>query len=250
MNCKQLGEHFDIHGGGSDLMFPHHENEIAQSTCAHDGPYVNYWMHSGMVMVDREKMSKSLNNFFTVRDVLEHYDAETVRYFLMSGHYRSQLNYGEDNLNQSRSALERLYIAIRNTDAHAEVAGGEEFETRFREAMDDDFNTPEAYSALFDLAREVNRLKDTDKAAANGLAARLRVLAGVLGLLEQDPEQFLQNGANINDEEVAQIEALIQMRIDARKAKDWAQADVARDKLNEMGIVLEDGAGGTSWRRK
>ncbi|MEI2680286.1 cysteine--tRNA ligase [Erwinia aphidicola] len=250
MNCKQLGEHFDIHGGGSDLMFPHHENEIAQSTCAHDGPYVNYWMHSGMVMVDREKMSKSLNNFFTVRDVLEHYDAETVRYFLMSGHYRSQLNYGEDNLNQARSALERLYIAIRNTDAHAEVAGGEEFETRFREAMDDDFNTPEAYSALFDLAREVNRLKDTDKAAANGLAARLRVLAGVLGLLEQDPEQFLQNGANINDEEVAQIEALIQMRIDARKAKDWAQADVARDKLNEMGIVLEDGAGGTSWRRK
>ncbi|MEI2603622.1 cysteine--tRNA ligase [Erwinia aphidicola] len=250
MNCKQLGEHFDIHGGGSDLMFPHHENEIAQSTCAHDGPYVNVWMHSGMVMVDREKMSKSLNNFFTVRDVLEHYDAETVRYFLMSGHYRSQLNYGEDNLNQARSALERLYIAIRNTDANAEVAGGEEFEIRFREAMDDDFNTPEAYSALFDLAREVNRLKDTDKAAANGLAARLRTLAGVLGLLEQDPEQFLQNGANINDEEVAQIEALIQMRIDARKAKDWAQADVARDKLNEMGIVLEDGAGGTSWRRK
>jgi len=250
MNCKQLGEHFDIHGGGSDLMFPHHENEIAQSTCAHDGPYVNYWMHSGMVMVDREKMSKSLNNFFTVRDVLEHYDAETVRYFLMSGHYRSQLNYGEDNLNQARSALERLYIAIRNTDANAEVAGGEEFETRFREAMDDDFNTPEAYSALFDLAREVNRLKDTDQAAANGLAARLRTLAGVLGLLEQNPEQFLQNGANINDEEVAQIEALIQMRIDARKAKDWAQADVARDKLNEMGIVLEDGAGGTRWRRK
>ncbi|MBK4724617.1 MULTISPECIES: cysteine--tRNA ligase [Erwiniaceae] len=250
MNCKQLGEHFDIHGGGSDLMFPHHENEIAQSTCAHDGPYVNVWMHSGMVMIDREKMSKSLNNFFTVRDVLEHYDAETVRYFLMSGHYRSQLNYGEDNLNQARSALERLYIAIRNTDASAEVAGGEEFEARFRAAMDDDFNTPEAYSALFDLAREVNRLKDTDKAAANGLAARLRTLAGVLGLLEQDPEQFLQSGVNINDEEVAQIEALIQMRIDARAAKNWAQADVARDKLNEMGIVLEDAAGGTSWRRK
>ncbi|WP_455817070.1 cysteine--tRNA ligase [Pseudomonas cerasi] len=250
MNCKQLGEHFDIHGGGSDLMFPHHENEIAQSTCAHDGPYVNVWMHSGMVMVDREKMSKSLNNFFTVRDVLEHYDAETVRYFLMSGHYRSQLNYGEDNLNQARSALERLYIAIRYTDASADVVGGEEFETRFRAAMDDDFNTPEAYSALFDLAREVNRLKDTDKAAANGLAARLRKLAGVLGLLEQDPEQFLQSGVNINDEEVAQIEALIQMRIDARAAKNWAQADVARDKLNEMGIVLEDAADGTRWRRK
>ncbi len=250
MNCKQLGHHFDIHGGGSDLMFPHHENEIAQSTCAHDGPYVNYWMHSGMVMIDREKMSKSLNNFFTVRDVLAHYDAETVRYFLMSGHYRSQLNYGEDNLNQARAALERLYIAVRNTDASATPAGGEAFEARFREAMDDDFNTPEAYSALFDLAREVNRLKSEDKAAADGLAARLRHLAGVLGLLEQDPELFLQSGAQSNDDEVAEIEALIKMRIDARKEKNWAQADVARDRLNEMGIVLEDGPAGTSWRRK
>ena len=250
MNCKQLGDHFDIHGGGSDLMFPHHENEVAQSTCAHDGPYVNYWMHSGMVMIDREKMSKSLNNFFTVRDVLAHYDAETVRYFLMSGHYRSQLNYGEDNLNQARSALERLYNALRNTDASAAPAGGEEFEARFREAMDDDFNTPVAYSALFDLAREVNRLKGEDAAAANGLAARLRQLAAVLGLLAQDPEQFLQSGVNINDEEVAQIEALIKMRLDARQAKDWAQADVARDQLNALGIILEDGPAGTSWRRK
>ncbi|MEJ4042964.1 cysteine--tRNA ligase [Erwinia sp. SLM-02] len=250
MNCKQLGHHFDIHGGGSDLMFPHHENEIAQSTCAHDGPYVNYWMHSGMVMVDREKMSKSLNNFFTVRDVLAHYDAETVRYFLMSGHYRSQLNYGEDNLNQARAALERLYTALRNTDASAAPAGGEAFEARFREAMDDDFNTPEAYSALFDLAREVNRLKSEDKAAADALAARLRQLAGVLGLLEQDPELFLQSGAQSNDDEVAEIEALIKMRNDARKEKNWAQADVARDKLNELGIILEDGPAGTSWRRK
>ncbi|KQN54381.1 cysteine--tRNA ligase [Erwinia sp. E602] len=250
MNCKQLGAHFDIHGGGSDLMFPHHENEVAQSTCAHDGPYVNYWMHSGMVMIDREKMSKSLNNFFTVRDVLAHYDAETVRYFLMSGHYRSQLNYGEDNLNQARSALERLYNALRNTDPAAEPAGGDEFEARFREAMDDDFNTPVAYSALFDLAREVNRLKGEDAAAANGLAARLRQLAAVLGLLAQDPEQFLQSGVNINDEEVAQIEALIKMRFDARQAKDWAQADVARDQLNALGIILEDGPAGTSWRRK
>ncbi|MFG1175136.1 cysteine--tRNA ligase [Erwiniaceae bacterium CAU 1747] len=250
MNCKQLGHHFDIHGGGSDLMFPHHENEIAQSTCAHDGPYVNYWMHSGMVMVDREKMSKSLNNFFTVRDVLAHYDAETVRYFLMSGHYRSQLNYGEDNLNQARAALERLYTALRNTDASAAPAGGEAFVDRFREAMDDDFNTPEAYSALFDLAREVNRLKSEDKVAADGLAARLRQLAGVLGLLEQDPELFLQSGAQSNDEEVAEIEALIKMRNDARKEKNWAQADVARDKLNELGIILEDGPAGTTWRRK
>ncbi|MEI2267016.1 cysteine--tRNA ligase [Erwinia sp. CGal63] len=250
MNCKQLGEHFDIHGGGSDLMFPHHENEIAQSTCAHDGPYVNYWMHSGMVMVDREKMSKSLNNFFTVRDVLEYYDAETVRYFLMSGHYRSQLNYSEENLKQARAALERLYTALRNTDPRAEIAGGEAFEARFREAMDDDFNTPEAYSVLFDMARDVNRLKAEDMAAANGLAGKLRQLAGVLGLLEQDPEVFLQSGAQSNDDEVAEIEALIKMRNDARKEKNWAQADVARDKLNELGIILEDGPQGTSWRRK
>lgn len=250
MNCKQLGEHFDIHGGGADLMFPHHENEIAQSTCAHDGPYVNYWMHSGMVMVDREKMSKSLNNFFTVRDVLDYYDAETVRYFLMSGHYRSQLNYSEENLKQARSALERLYTALRNTDPDAQAVGGEEFEARFREAMNDDFNTPEAYSVLFDMARDVNRLKTEDSAAANGLAAKLRQLAGVLGLLEQDPELFLQSGAQSNDDEVAEIEALIKMRNDARKEKNWAQADVARDKLNELGIILEDGPQGTSWRRK
>ncbi|WP_034912909.1 cysteine--tRNA ligase [Erwinia sp. 9145] len=249
MNCKQLGEHFDIHGGGSDLMFPHHENEIAQSSCAHDGPYVNYWMHSGMVMIDREKMSKSLNNFFTVRDVLAHYDAETVRYFLMSGHYRSQLNYGEDNLKQARAALERLYIAIRNTDATAEASGFEAFETRFCEAMDDDFNTPEAYSVLFDMAREINRLKADDMTVANALAATLRKLAGVLGLLEQDPEQFLQSGAQ-SDDDVAEIEALVQMRITSRKEKNWAQADIARDKLNALGIVLEDGPQGTSWRRK
>ncbi|EXU75356.1 cysteine--tRNA ligase [Erwinia mallotivora] len=251
MNCKQLGTHFDIHGGGSDLMFPHHENEIAQSSCAHDGPYVNYWMHSGMVMVDREKMSKSLNNFFTVRDVLAHYDAETVRYFLMSGHYRSQLNYGEDNLKQARAALERLYTALRNTDAAATAAGGEDFEARFREAMDDDFNTPEAYSVLFDMAREVNRLKSEDAAAANTLAAKMRQLAAVLGLLEQDPDLFLQNTHQHDDDsQVAEIEALIRMRNDARKEKNWAQADVARDKLNELGIILEDGPQGTSWRRR
>ncbi|AGP43356.1 Cysteine--tRNA ligase [Serratia plymuthica] len=250
MNCKQLGTHFDIHGGGSDLMFPHHENEIAQSSCAHDGPYVNYWMHSGMVMIDREKMSKSLDNFFTIRDVLGHYDAETVRYFLMSGHYRSQLNYSEENLKQARTALERLYTALRGTDANAQPAGGEAFEARFREAMDDDFNTPEAYSALFDLAREVNRLKGEDMAAANGLAAELRKLAKVLGLLQQEPEQFLQSGAQADDGEVAEIEALIKQRNDARKAKDWTLADAARDRLNEMSIVLEDGPQGTTWRRK
>ncbi|WP_283602697.1 cysteine--tRNA ligase [Serratia proteamaculans] len=250
MNCKQLGTHFDIHGGGSDLMFPHHENEIAQSSCAHDGPYVNYWMHSGMVMIDKEKMSKSLDNFFTIRDVLGYYDAETVRYFLMSGHYRSQLNYSEENLKQARTALERLYTALRGTDVNAQPAGGEVFEARFREAMDDDFNTPEAYSALFDLAREVNRLKAEDLTAASGLAAELRKLAKVLGLLQQEPELFLQGGAQADDGEVAEIEALIKQRNDARKAKDWALADAARDRLNEMNIVLEDGPQGTTWRRK
>ncbi|RKQ40975.1 cysteine--tRNA ligase [Enterobacter sp. R1(2018)] len=250
MNCKQLGNHFDIHGGGSDLMFPHHENEIAQSTCAHDGEYVNTWMHSGMVMVDREKMSKSLGNFFTVRDVLKYYDAETIRYFLMSGHYRSQLNYSEENLKQARTSLERLYTALRGTDSAAQPAGGEAFEARFREAMDDDFNTPEAYSVLFDMAREVNRLKTEDLPAANGLAAALRQLSGVLGLLEQEPEAFLQSGAQADDGEVAEIEALIKQRNDARKAKEWALADQARDRLNEMGIVLEDGPQGTTWRRK
>lgn len=251
MNCKQLGAHFDIHGGGSDLMFPHHENEIAQSSCAHDGPYVNTWMHSGMVMIDREKMSKSLDNFFTVRDVLKYYDAESVRYFLMSGHYRSQLNYSEENLKLARTSMERLYTSLRGTDASATPAGGDAFVARFRAAMDDDFNTPEAYSVLFDMARDINRLKTEDMAAANGLAAELRQLAGVLGLLEQDPEQFLKSGAQAdNDDEVAEIEALIKQRNDARASKDWGMADKARDRLNEMGIVLEDGANGTTWRRK
>jgi cysteinyl-tRNA synthetase len=248
MNSKHLGNHFDIHGGGSDLMFPHHENEIAQSCCAHHTQYVNTWMHTGMVMVDREKMSKSLGNFFTIRDVLKVYDAETVRYFLMSGHYRSQLNYSDENLNQGRAALERLYTALRGLPVVA-AAGGEGFVERFRAAMDDDFNTPEAYSVLFDLAREVNRLKSEGAADAPALAARLRELGGVLGLLEQDPEAFFQGGAE-TDSEVAEIEALIKARNDARAAKDWPAADAARNRLTEMGIVLEDGAQGTSWRRK
>lgn len=249
MNSSILGDHFDIHGGGSDLQFPHHENEIAQSCCAHDGQYVNTWMHSGMVMIDREKMSKSLGNFFTIRDVLKHYDPETVRYFLMSGHYRSQLNYSEDNLKQARSALERLYTSLRGLDSSVEAAGGEEFVARFKEAMDDDFNTPEAYSALFDMAREINRLKTDDVAAASVLGARMRELADILGLLSQEPEAFLQGGAG-EDDDVAEIERLIQQRLDARAAKDWAAADDARDKLLAMGIILEDGAQGTTWRRK
>ncbi|CUX96856.1 cysteine--tRNA ligase [Candidatus Doolittlea endobia] len=246
INGQQLGHHFDIHGGGSDLIFPHHENEIAQSTCAHDGPYVNVWMHVGMVMVDREKMSKSLGNFFTVRDVLRYYDAETVRYFLMSAHYRSQLNYNEDNLKQARTALERLYIALRDTDASAIPEGGDRFVTKFIAAMDDDFNTPEAYSVLFDIAREINRLKREQPTVSQGMAATLRQLAGVLGLLKQEPDVFLQQGPI---EDYVMIESLIQQRNNARKARQWILADEARDKLAALGIVLEDSPQGTIWRR-
>ncbi|MGL4354936.1 MAG: cysteine--tRNA ligase [Aeromonas popoffii] len=246
MNSKHLGNHFDIHGGGSDLQFPHHENEIAQSCCAHGGDYVNTWMHSGMVMVDKEKMSKSLGNFFTIRDVLAHYDAESVRYFLMSGHYRSQLNYSEDNLKQARAALERMYTALRDLPL-APAVGGDEQVARFNEAMDDDFNTPEAYSALFDLVREINRQKGEDMAVAAGLGARLRELGAVLGILQQDPDAFLKGDEA--DDEVAEIEQLIAQRNQARADKNWADADAARARLTEMGIVLEDSAGKTSWRR-
>ncbi|QLB12451.1 cysteinyl-tRNA synthetase [Bisgaardia hudsonensis] len=248
MNSKQLGEHFDIHGGGSDLMFPHHENEIAQSCCAHGTQYVNYWIHSGMIMVDAEKMSKSLGNFFTIRTVLEHYNAETVRYFLLSTHYRSQLNYTEENLNLAQSALERLYTALRDTNKNAIAKGGEKFVEAFTEAMNDDFNTPNAVSVLFEMAREINKLKTENKAEANHLAARMRELAKILGFLEQDPEEFLKAGSN--DDEVAKIEALIKQRNDARAEKNWAAADAARDELTAMGIILEDGANGTTWRKK
>ncbi|MCH1928973.1 cysteine--tRNA ligase [Shewanella sp. A25] len=248
MNSKHLGLHFDIHGGGSDLQFPHHENEIAQSCCAHDTPYVNYWMHTGMVMVDREKMSKSLGNFFTIRDVLGHYDAETVRYFLLSGHYRSQLNYSEENLKQARAALERLYTAIKDVDMTVAAAPAEEFVAKFKAAMDDDFNTPEAYSVLFDMVREINRLKATDMAEASAMAVAMKQLADVLGLLSQEPDAFFKGEGS--DDEVAEIEALIVERNRARAEKDWPAADVARNRLNELGVVLEDGPSGTSWRKK
>ena len=248
MNSKHLGLHFDIHGGGSDLQFPHHENEIAQSCCAHDTPYVNYWMHTGMVMVDREKMSKSLGNFFTIRDVLGHYDPETVRYFLLSGHYRSQINYSEENLKQARAGLERLYTAIKDVDLTVAPAPAEEFVAKFKAAMDDDFNTPEAYSVLFDMVREINRLKTTDMAQASAMAVAMKQLADVLGLLHQAPDAFFKGEGS--DDEVAEIEALIVERNRARAEKDWPAADVARNRLNELGVVLEDGPSGTTWRKK
>lgn len=247
MNHKHLGEHFDIHGGGSDLMFPHHENEVAQSCCAYNTPYVNTWMHTGMVQVDNEKMSKSLGNFFTLRDVLQQYDAETLRFFLMSAHYRSQLSYTQDNIIQSRAALERLYTALRGVKASEQVIGDEGgYLARFEQAMNDDLNVPEAMSVLFDVARELNKQEaDSDQAAM--LAGVLKHLGGILGLLESDPDTFLQGG---DEDDVAEIEALIKQRNDARAQKDWAAADEARDALTAKGIVLEDGPEGTIWRRQ
>lgn len=251
MSSKHLGTHFDIHGGGSDLQFPHHENEIAQSSCAHDTPYVNYWMHTGMVQVDEEKMSKSLGNFFTIRDVLTTYDAETVRFFLLSGHYRSQLNYSESHLTQARASLERLYTALRGVDVRlVSDAVRAQYSPRFCAALDDDFNVPEAMSVIFELAREVNRLRAagaTEQPLAAELAGLMREFGAVLGILEQTPEQFLR-GEQAQDD-VATIEALIAQRNAARAAKDWAGADAARDTLQAMGVVLEDTSEGTQWRR-
>ncbi|EFM96450.1 cysteine--tRNA ligase [Actinobacillus pleuropneumoniae] len=247
MNSKELGEHFDIHGGGSDLMFPHHENEIAQSCCAHGGDYVNYWLHTGMLTIDDEKMSKSLGNFFTIRTMLEKYESETLRYFFLTAHYRSLLNYSLNNLDLARSALERLYTSLRGCDLSVEVAGGEQYVEAFKAAMDDDFNTPGALAVLFEIAREVNKLKTEDMAKANGLAVCLKELAAVLGLLYQDPEAFLQGDAN--NDEVAEIEALIKQRNEAKAAKNWAVADEVRDKLKAMNIVLEDTPNGTTWRK-
>lgn len=249
MNAKELGHHFDIHGGGSDLQFPHHENEVAQSCCALDTPYVNYWMHTGMVQIDQEKMSKSLGNFFTIRDVLAKYDAETVRFFLTTGHYRSQLNYSTDNLSQARSSLERIYTALRDVNVPEDFVLDKEssYVVQFSQAMDDDFNTPQAIAVLFEIAKELNVVKDNNTEQAIKLAATLKTLGGVIGLLQLDPSAFLQ-GQN-DDDEVAVIEALIVQRNQARVDKNWALADDARDKLNAMNIVLEDSAGKTTWRK-
>ncbi|MBH0030337.1 MULTISPECIES: cysteine--tRNA ligase [unclassified Pseudoalteromonas] len=247
MSSKHLGEHFDIHGGGSDLQFPHHENEIAQSCCANNGKYVNTWIHTGMVQVNKEKMSKSLDNFFTVREVLKAYDAESVRYFLISGHYRSQLNYSQENLDQARSSLERIYTALRDVVPVECDLEGNEFVAKFRKAMNDDFNTPEALPVLFELAKELNRVKESDAGQAGKLAFILRSLGEVLGVAQQAPEAFLQGGQD--DDEVATIEALIVKRNEARASKDWAAADEARDALNALGVILEDSAGKTTWRK-
>jgi len=251
MSTRSLGAHFDIHGGGMDLKFPHHENEIAQSEAATGKPFVNYWMHNGFVRVDDEKMSKSLGNFFTVRGILKNYRAEEVRYFILASHYRSPLNYSQENLDNSKAALTRLYTALRGL--RPQQADDEECERcagLFRQAMDDDFNTPEAIAVLFELARGINRVRETDGERARRLAGCLKRLAAVLGLLQADPETFLREaGGGQGGLTDAQIEARIEDRLRARRDKDWAQADRIRAELEAQGIVLEDGAHGTRWRR-
>lgn len=246
MSTCCLGETFDIHGGGPDLVFPHHENEIAQSEAATGKQYANAWMHAGAVRVDGEKMSKSLGNFFTIREVLEKYQPEVVRYLLVSSHYRSPINYSEDSLKEAKSALERFYTALRGLP-EVDAAGGESFVERFGAAMDDDFNSPEACAVLFDMAREINRLREADPQAAAALAARLKELAGVLGVLQMNPDTFLQAGAE-GKVDAAEVEALIAARLQARAEKNWAESDRIRDQLTAMGVVLEDGKGGTTWR--
>jgi cysteinyl-tRNA synthetase len=246
MSTCCLGETFDIHGGGPDLVFPHHENEIAQSEAATGKLYANAWMHAGAVRVDGEKMSKSLGNFFTIREVLEKYHPEVVRYLLVSSHYRSPINYSEESLKEAKGALERFYHALRGLP-EAAPAGGEAFVERFGAAMDDDFNSPEACAVLFEMVREVNRLRDSDLAAAAGLAARLKSLASLLGVLQLEPDAFLRAGAE-GKVDAAEVEALIQARLQARAEKNWAESDRIRDQLTAMGVVLEDSKGGTTWR--
>ncbi len=244
MSCALLGQHFDIHGGGQDLQFPHHENEIAQSEGAHGGKFVNYWMHNGFVRVDNEKMSKSLGNFFTVREILKKYDAEVVRFFIIRAQYRSPLNYSDVHLDDAKQGLTRLYTALKGVAATAvAIDWSNAFAARFKVAMDDDFNTPEAVAALFDLANELNK----SQAAVD--AGLLKVLAGVLGLLQREPEAFLQGGVADSDWTPERIEAAIVARAAAKKGKQFAEADRIRDELKAAGVVLEDSAAGTTWRR-
>lgn len=240
MSGKHLGEHFDIHGGGQDLQFPHHENEIAQSEAAHGCTMANYWLHNGFVRVDDEKMSKSLGNFFTIREVLAKYDSEVVRFFILRAHYRSPLNYSDKHLDDAKGALTRLYTALRGFDLQATPVDWQNpAAEKFKAAMDDDFNTPEAMAVLFDLANELNKTKSAETAQL------LKNLAGVVGLLQRNPDEFLQGEATGE----LDVDAMILARAEAKKAKNFAEADRIRKELTEAGIVLEDTPQGTIWRK-
>jgi len=260
-----LGDHFDIHGGGLDLQFPHHENEIAQSEGATGCKFVNYWIHNGFVQIKQEKMSKSLGNFFTLREVLKEYAPEVIRYFILASHYRSPLNYSDQNLDSAKAAMERFYTALRGVEA-AEVNDGGDYEQRFRKVMDDDFNTVEAMAVLFDIANALNTAKaENSTEQAVQLAGQLKYLGAVLGLLQSDPEEHLKGftgtGYAVNNPGSSEgrgyvggfteeaIDKLIAQRLDARKNKNWAESDRIRDQLQAQGVVLEDSAAGTTWRR-
>lgn len=245
-----LGETFDIHGGGPDLPFPHHENEIAQSEAANGKTYVNYWMHAGPVRVNAEKMSKSLGNFFTIRDVLKEHNPEVVRYFLASVHYRSHIDYSPDSLREAKGALDRFYQALEGTALSDSVLDEQsDYAQRFFEAMDDDFNTPRALAVLFELAAELNRAKAEGLETADYYSAQLRALAGLIGLLQQEPNAYLQH-ATEGEISATAIEALIVERKEARAAKDFARSDEIRDQLAQQGVILKDGPEGTQWYRE
>ena len=247
MSTHCLGDSFDIHGGGLDLKFPHHENEIAQSEAATGKPFVKLWMHNGFVTVDDEKMAKSLGNFLTIRDVLDEYRAEEIRYFILGTHYRSPLAYSREQMQSARASLARLYQALRGLPESGQTPETD-YAKRYHAAMDDDLNTPEALAVLFEMAREVNRLRASDIDAAAALGACMRNLGASIGLLQSNPETFFQAGDA--DDDVQAIEKSIADREAARAARDFARADQIRDALLAQGILLEDGAGGTTWRRE